>query len=188
MQTPSRSLIYTLTAALEGFLLLFAAIWIYFAHIPLLEKMHFNLHACLIGLLVSVGTTGFAFLSLTLGKNLPVLRELRKMSQEILAPIVETLGPIDIAFISLVSGFCEEVLFRGVVQSQVGLWLASLFFGLFHDPTFKQKSYVLFTMLAGLLLGYVYQQTGNLWSSISAHIFHNFFALLLLRYVIKIKP
>lgn len=149
--------------------------------------MQFHLPACLIGLLVSLATTGFSLFSLTLGKGIPVLRELRKMSEEILAPIVEVLGPADIAFISLVSGFCEEVLFRGVVQSQIGLFPASLFFGLFHDPTFKQKSYVLFTIIAGVVLGYLYQQTGNLWSSITAHILHNFFALLLLRYLIKLK-
>lgn len=187
MQTPSSNLIFILVAAMEGGLLLVAAIWIYLAHIPLLKSMHFNWHVCLIGLLVALGTTGFSLLTLTLGKAIPLLRELRKMSAEVLAPLIENLGPIDIALISLVSGFCEEVLFRGVVQSQIGLLPTSLFFGLFHDPTLKQKSYVLFTMIAGLILGYLYQKTGNLWASISAHIFHNFFALLLLRYVIRLK-
>jgi membrane protease YdiL (CAAX protease family) len=187
MQAPSRSLIFNLTAALEGALLLAAAVWIYFAHIPLLQHMQFSPHACLIGFFVSLGTTAFSVFALTLGKGLPVLRELKKMSDEVLAPMVEILGYFDILFISLVSGFCEEVLFRGVVQAQIGLLPASLFFGLFHDPTLRHKSYVFFTLMAGIVLGYLYQQTGNLWSSISAHIFHNFFALIILRFVVRLK-
>lgn len=142
MQAPSRSLIFNLTAALEGALLLAAAVWIYFAHIPLLQHMQFSPHACLIGFFVSLGTTAFSVFALTLGKGLPVLRELKKMSDEVLAPMVEILGYFDILFISLVSGFCEEVLFRGVVQAQIGLLPASLFFGLFHDPTLRHKSYL----------------------------------------------
>lgn len=83
---------------------------------------------------------------------------------------------------SLLAGFCEEVLFRGVImkglQTRLGstwsLMLTSVMFGLFHITPYKMVS----TGLIGLWLGFLYLRTGSLWSNIYAHAFNNAVALI----------
>ena len=82
---------------------------------------------------------------------------------------------------SLMAGFCEEVLFRGVIlkglKSRLGkrwaLFLTAAMFGVFHITPYKMVS----TALIGLWLGFVALRTASLWSSIFAHAFNNAVAL-----------
>jgi membrane protease YdiL (CAAX protease family) len=182
MPTLSRNAILSISITLEAALLLVAAIWMPYANVSLLPKFHFATTAILWGFVFAFASATISILCLTLGKRLPLLNELKTMTDEVLAPIIAQLCPADILLISVVSGFCEEVLFRGIMQAQFGLWITSIIFGLFHDPGLKHKAYVILAALAGLGLGYVYQLTGNLWSCISAHIMHNLISMLLLRY------
>jgi membrane protease YdiL (CAAX protease family) len=96
------------------------------------------------------------------------------------------LKPLDLVVLAVVSGFCEEVFFRGVAQAQLQLVITSICFGLFHDPTFRHPSYAIIAFLYGLALGWLYMYTGNLWAPIVAHMVHNLISLYMLRY--KIKP
>jgi len=185
METLSRQTILTTTIVLEASLLLIAAIWIHFSNIQLLAKMQFSLMPFLWGLGAATLSTLLTLILIILGKNIPGLAELRKMSEELLTPLLRKFNFVDILLLSIVSGFCEEVLFRGVIQAQGGIWATSLAFGIFHDPSLRQKAYVIFACLAGLGLGYLYISTGNLWSAISAHVVHNFCAMLMLRYWLK---
>ena len=185
MEALSKNAIVSISIALEAVLLLVAAVWMVCANIQLLSKFQFAPVAIGWGLALAAATTTVSILCVTLGKRLAFLSDLKKMSEELLAPLLAKLGPGDIVFLSLVSGFCEEVFFRGIVQAQCGLWATSIAFGVFHDPSFKQKSYVILAALAGLGLGYLYQQTANLWSCITAHAVHNLLAMLALRYWIK---
>jgi membrane protease YdiL (CAAX protease family) len=185
MEALSRQAIFTTTIILEASLLLIAAIWLHFSNIHLLEKLQIVPTAFLWGLGAATLSTLLTVILIILGKNIPGLIELRKMSEETLAPLLHKFNFVDILLLSVVSGFCEEVLFRGVIQSQGGIWATSLAFGLFHDPSLRQKAYVIFACLAGLGLGYLYNSTGNLWSAISAHVVHNFCAMLMLRYWMK---
>lgn len=183
----SRNALIIVTIVLEAALLLVAAIWIHFAHIELVPSFTYKVQPILFGLLTGCGTVGMSFLCLTVGKRIPMFNDLRKMSEEFLVPLMAKLNVFDMLFLSLVSGFCEEVLFRGIIQAQLGIAAASVLFGIFHDPTFRQKGYVLLASAAGLALGYLYQSTGNLWSSITAHALHNAISMILLRYFIKPK-
>lgn len=187
MEAPTRNTIFALTAVLEGGLLLVAAVIMNVAHVQLLEKFQLLPQPFLWGLGTAAATTTISILCLLLGKRLRFLAELQEMSEKFLSPLVSVLGFGDIVFIALVSGFCEEVLFRGVLQPLMGLWVVSILFGFFHDPSLRYKSYLLFTFLAGLALGYLYQVTGNLWSCITAHVVHNFLALIALRYWFRPK-
>ncbi len=84
---------------------------------------------------------------------------------------------------SLMAGFCEEFLFRGVIlkglQRRLGIvWaliISSCMFGLFHITPYKVVS----TGLIGLWLGYLRYRTGSLWLSIYGHAFNNAVALAL---------
>jgi uncharacterized protein len=185
MEALSRNAIFSISIALEAGILLLAAVWMVCAHIQLAARFQFSAAAIGWGLAVAAGTTLLSMLCVTLGKRFSLFAGLRKLSEELLAPLLRKLTPSDIFFLSLVSGFCEEVFFRGIVQSQWGLIPTSLAFGIFHDPSFKQKSYVIMAALAGLALGYLYQQTGNLWSCITAHAVHNMLSMIALRFWFK---
>ncbi|MBF0441405.1 MAG: CPBP family intramembrane metalloprotease [Oligoflexales bacterium] len=87
--------------------------------------------------------------------------------------LVELLGPYSILmliYLSFISAFGEEVLFRGAIQPYLGLFVTSLIFGLIHiGPGNRISSWSLWALLAGLLLGWMYKQLGNLWPSIMCH-------------------
>ncbi|MFC1742792.1 ABC transporter permease subunit/CPBP intramembrane protease [Candidatus Riflebacteria bacterium] len=90
---------------------------------------------------------------------------------------------------SLLAGFCEEVLFRGFIQKGLrtqlspffAIFIASLFFGLFHLTPYKLIS----TFFLGLWMGIVYEVTKSLWMSIYCHAFNNAFVSLLFYFGLK---
>ncbi|PYZ94475.1 CPBP family intramembrane metalloprotease [Salipaludibacillus keqinensis] len=90
--------------------------------------------------------------------------------------------PIHIAFLSFVVAICEEILFRGVLQSQYGIWIASLLFALIH---FRYLSNLfLFFLAIGLSfsLGWLFILTENLLTVIVAHFIIDFLLGLLIRF------
>jgi membrane protease YdiL (CAAX protease family) len=63
----------------------------------------------------------------------------------------------------------EEILFRGVLQTHLGIWIASLVFAILH---FRYLSkWLLFTMVVSIsfVLGIVYEITDTLHTTILAH-------------------
>ncbi|MBY0358410.1 MAG: CPBP family intramembrane metalloprotease [Candidatus Obscuribacterales bacterium] len=181
----SRQTLLSLTITIEALLLLTATAWRFFGNIQLAPSLALSREAVIIGVLVGLGIAAVSWFCYFLGKYLRLFSGLRKFSKNFLAPLVLTLSWQDIIIMSLVSGFCEEILFRGIMQKETNLFTASIAFGIFHDPSLQQKTYVLSAMIAGLVLGMAYMKTGNLWTPIIAHILHNAISLLLLRYQVK---
>jgi membrane protease YdiL (CAAX protease family) len=87
--------------------------------------------------------------------------------------LAELLGPLSLGqcwLLALVSGVAEEAFFRGALQPQVGLVAASLLFGAAHFvPRRELFAWSLFSLAAGLLLGWLFDATGNLVAPITAH-------------------
>ncbi len=164
---------------IEGALILGAASWIYFSHIPLASSMQFSLPAIVVGIVVSFFTGAFSIAIGVCTQRYPaVFSELKNMNDEFVAPMVKLLNIADIFLLALLSGFSEEVFFRGAMQSQWGPYAASMMFGLLHDPALKKKTYVLIVCCAGFIFAALYKVTGNLWAPVTAHAMHNLFSLL----------
>ena len=76
----------------------------------------------------------------------------------------------------------EELLFRGLLQgavfdnSWIGLVLTSSLFSFMHGPS-NVPSFI-FYLLGGLLLGFAYKKSQNLWVSTLVHMFYNSLPLL----------
>lgn len=91
--------------------------------------------------------------------------------------LARTLGPLswwEIIVLASVSGVAEEAFFRGALQVQVGLFAASLLFGLAHlVPRREWLPWTGFALLAGLLLGWLFAATGNLVAPIITHVLVN---------------
>ena len=87
--------------------------------------------------------------------------------------------------LAVASGVAEEVFFRGALQPVLGWLLASLVFGLVHfAPKRELLPWTGFALIAGLVLGALFESTGNLVAPIVAHVGINAVNLrrLVLRY------
>lgn len=77
----------------------------------------------------------------------------------------------------LVAAFAEELLFRGVIQSGFKKWgirvsvgMSALIFMLMHG----NAEQTVHQFIVGVLIGYVFYKTNNLWIGFLIHLFNNF--------------
>ena len=91
--------------------------------------------------------------------------------------LAESLGPVstpNAILVAMASGLGEELFFRGALQPRVGLVLASLLFGLVHFvPRREMLPWPGFAVVTGLVLGAMFEWTGNIVAPVVAHIVVN---------------
>jgi len=87
--------------------------------------------------------------------------------------------------IAILPGIGEELVFRGVLQKQLGyifgnkivaIWIAAFIFSAIH----LQFEGFLPRFVLGVVLGYLFYWTGNLWVTIIAHAFNNGIQIILI--------
>ncbi|MDI6655002.1 MAG: CPBP family intramembrane metalloprotease [Candidatus Hydrothermarchaeota archaeon] len=96
----------------------------------------------------------------------------------------------DCVYMVLFVGLAEELLFRGIIQTDLqkifgklpGLLSASYLFGIMH-LTWRSLPELLFTFWAGCLLGYVYNRTNSLTAPIFLHGVNNVMLVAVLPYL-----
>jgi hypothetical protein len=114
-------------------------------------------------------------------RYMPGLRGLRQSIHLVLAPLVGRMRFAEVLAISALAGVSEEVFFRGVLQREIGVILASVVFGLFHAVSLP---YVLWAAAVGGYLGCLAQWHGNLSAPIVAHTMIDIVGLLYIRHVV----
>jgi len=125
--------------------------------------------------LVALGLLLGAHLLARLGYRL--LPSFRRGADALIRPL-GALTFAQTAFVSLASGIGEELLFRGYLLNETGLWVSSLAFGLVHWP--PNRNFVhwpFFAAVMGLALGWLYQGTGSLLYPVFLHAGINFLNL-----------
>lgn len=70
--------------------------------------------------------------------------------------------------------FSEELLFRGVIQTHFGLFVASTVFALLHVRYLEKLFLFAMVVLLSFFLGYIYELTNSLWVTIFAHFLIDF--------------
>ncbi|UJF31171.1 CPBP family intramembrane glutamic endopeptidase [Paenibacillus hexagrammi] len=87
-----------------------------------------------------------------------------------------------IALISLIVAICEEILFRGAIQYSWGAYWTSILFAAIHIRYLQHwlMTGMVFSISYGL--GWIYMQTGSLWTPIIAHFVIDFVMGCVLRY------
>lgn len=121
-------------------------------------------------LLAGVVAAGALLLAWELGRRtLPLARELE-------ARLGRVLGSIDrqeALALAVLSGFAEELFFRGAVQGAFAtlgwLWAALLFALLHTGPGRVYRLWSLFAFVAGVVFGLLTAWTGNLLAAVVAH-------------------
>lgn len=127
-----------------------------------------------LGVAVACGTVA---LGVAMYRLVPAMRDIAK---ELGPRIVDGTTRGDLVLISVFSGVGEEALFRGALQPEIGLFAASLLFGVAHvGPDRRYLVWTLWAVGAGFLFGALYQWTGGLLSPTVAHATHNAATLLL---------
>jgi membrane protease YdiL (CAAX protease family) len=109
-----------------------------------------------------------------------LLPALRQIAGELAPHLVDGTDGGSLVLVSIFSGVGEETFFRGAVQQEFGIVVASLLFGLMHvGPDRRYLLWTLWAVLAGFLFGGLYDLTGGLLAPILAHTAHNAATLLL---------
>jgi len=142
-----------------------AVIWILVSSI---ECTLFGTKGFLIAILL--GFLIFVF-SLHISIRYPWAQDLEKVFADLLTP----LPLLQIFLIAAFSSIGEELFFRGAVQNQFGIIIASILFGLVHLPIDKKMvPWTLMAMAMGFVLGGLYMYSGNLLAPITLHFLINF--------------
>ena len=89
-----------------------------------------------------------------------------------------------IIFTAIIPAICEELFFRGMLQtgferltdSRKAIIMTSFIFSVFHLPMIKIPAMI----IAGLAFGYTYHRTNRLSASIAAHAVNNMLAVIMM--------
>jgi uncharacterized protein len=130
---------------------------------------------------------------LTFPESLKGLETWAKEKEEVAKKLTEFFtrfnSPIDlipaVLVVAVLPAIGEELLFRGLIQNKlfamaknphVAIWTAGILFSFFHFQLFGFVP----RMLLGVLFGYLYYWSANLWVPIIAHFINNGFTILAL--------
>ena len=120
-----------------------------------------------IDLLLGIGA-GVLLLGLWwLGERVsPLARELEEQLAAVLGPLTTA----EAVSLAVLSGFAEELFFRGAVQGQWGWLAATLLFAVLHTgPGRAFRVWTLFAVVAGGLFGGLMEWRGNLLAPVIGH-------------------
>lgn len=99
-----------------------------------------------------------------------------------LRPLARDLSPLGIVALAAMSSLGEELLFRGLLQPWLGLWLQALLFGVLHQLGGPSRwVWAGWAALVGLALGAIFALTGSLAGPLLAHALINGLNLSYLR-------
>lgn len=90
-----------------------------------------------------------------------------------------------IFIIALVVAVSEELLFRGVIQTIFGYFIASTIFALIHVRYLRKPVLLISVIAISFYIGYLYEITGNLFVTITTHFLVDFILGLIVRYETK---
>ena len=114
---------------------------------------------------------------------LPFLQTYNELSdQSLLYPISPAVQIVMMIFTTaIVPAICEELLFRGAILTNltpygrgVSILFSAFLFGLMHQNVFQ----IVYTMILGVILGYVYVKTKSLLCCMLIHFFNNLFSVI----------
>ncbi len=109
------------------------------------------------------------------------VRAIRRVYRDLLKPAFAGIGAREVVVISLAAGIGEELLFRGVLQPELGLIPASLIFGVLHTGGRGTLAFGCWVALMGAALGWLAVATGGLLAPIVAHALYDAAALAYIR-------
>lgn len=103
-------------------------------------------------------------------ESLPAARKLETELAELLGPLRNS----EVVGLALLSGFAEELFFRGAMQGAWGWFPATVLFALLHaGPGTSFRIWTMFAAIAGLTLAGLMIWRGNLLAPVVSHVLVN---------------
>jgi membrane protease YdiL (CAAX protease family) len=102
-----------------------------------------------------------------------------KLDDEINNILISYLSYPELAVVFLLGSICEELLFRAVIQSYLGIILTSLIFTLAHYRYFAKPYLMIQVLIMGAVLGYAYKLSGVFLVVVAIHFLVNFINVVL---------
>ena len=162
----------------EGSLIVVAAVWCWLRGISI--PYHLDPHALGMALAATVGFVLVNFSLYHLSKRARSPADLHAFLESELFPIFRGVPAWQLVLLSALAGLGEELLFRGVIQEELGIWIASAVFGVLHWPERALWLLAVWAAAMGVALGLLYQTTGNLLVPALSHALYDGAALLYL--------
>ena len=98
-----------------------------------------------------------------------------------MANVLKGYSCLQVMGLALASEIGEELLFRGWLLNETGLWISSILFGLMHVPPNRDWwSWPVFAGVVGYMLGLLYVESQSLIYPIAAHAGINFVNICLI--------
>ncbi len=106
------------------------------------------------------------FFGITYRLSVPELEKIKQLLIDTLGPLLAACRWYELAYVAMLAGVCEELLFRGVLQPWLeslwgwwaGLLISNVLFGLAHSVT---PLYTLLAALTGMYLGWILDAGGE---------------------------
>lgn len=146
-------------------------LWIGWSHRAVPLALFIDVESWWLDTVLGVGA-GIALVALwDMGRRFfPAMQDLEKL----LAKHIGTLDQSQALALALISGFAEELFFRGAVQTSWGFVWATVIFTLVHfGPAPVYRWWTLFSFVAAVVLGGLVLYRGNILSAILAHVVIN---------------
>lgn len=130
------------------------------------------------GLPLGLATAGATVaISLLAYRLVPITR---RLADELAPGLVDRADRSGLVLVAVFSGVGEETFFRGAVQQEFGILIASVAFGLAHvGPDRRYLLWTAWAILAGVVFGLLFEATGGLLAPVVAHSAHNAATLLI---------
>ena len=93
----------------------------------------------------------------------------RRLYRDVLKPTFGRISALDAVVVSIAAGVGEELLFRGVMQPEIGLLPTSLVFGILHTGGSETMAFGLWVAVMGAALGGLAIWTDGLLAPVVAH-------------------
>ncbi len=140
-------------------------------------------------LLGLAGTLPLFFLNFTLfgklGERVSCLRSCYEFRDRVVQPLANQLDWVGAVLVSLCAGIGEELFFRGVIQGEAGIIIASLAFSFLHfgRAATKYALVVFVYTVIGFYFGFLASYSDSLLVPIISHAVYDLGAILYLRYL-----
>lgn len=176
----TRARLLLIAFVVEGVVFGLALLLAYWMQIELNPAPNDLARELIIGLLATVPLVVLFVATMSeYGDRSSVLSNLKRIMLQDIRRIFIHARFFDLVAIAAAAGVAEEMLFRGILQPQLGLLPASVLFGLVH---FVTPTYAVAATLMGIYIGLVFSVFESLFAVILLHALYDLYALMYIRY------
>lgn len=166
---------------IETSLLIIGIIWMFVRGIPVFDDIRITPGAIIMGIIAGFAILASSAIFYVIDRALFQLR-MKNLIENYIYPVFRKITLPEIILIAVMSGFCEEFFFRGILQKEFGIITASIVFGILHTANRETWFMGVWSALAGFIFGLLYIKTGNLFVPMVAHAVNNFIAVSYVKY------